>query len=159
MRAICVALLAVLLPGRALGAPPSPPPLVLVSARSSPDAAESATRRRGPRSLAYAFLPFGIGQFANEDPLKGALFLLSETLAFGVSAATLAAFEANKLDGSFLGGGRFRDPDTARSLQTAYLISFWGGVALAGAGVLEALVSRRSETQLAVGPGAIALRF
>jgi hypothetical protein len=159
MRATCVALLAVLVAGRALGAPTSLPPIVLLSAHSSPDAEESAARRRGPRSIAYALLPFGIGQLANEDPLKGALFLLSETLAFGVSAATLAAFETNKLDGSFLGGGRFRDPDAARSLQTVYLISFWGGVALAGGGVLEALVSRRAATPIAVGPGSIAVRF
>lgn len=97
-----------------------------------------------PPGLGYAFLPFGIGQYANGDPGKGTLFLLTELLAFGTSATALGLFESRKTEGEFLRWGRFDDPAGARRLMTTYQVSFWIGVALAAGGVVEALISRPS---------------
>ena len=48
----------------------------------------------------------------------------------------------------------------ARALQTTYLIAFWSGVALAVVGIVDAIIFRPSaDTSIAVGPGAVAVRF
>lgn len=104
---------------------------------------------RQSASLALALIPFGVGQFANEAPYKGAFFLGAEVLAFGTAAAAFAAFEANKLPGSPGPFGcfaetpcRFADPAQAQTLQMVYLAAFWTGTAIATAGVVEALLDR-----------------
>jgi hypothetical protein len=93
-------------------------------------------------SLGVTLVPFGVGQFAEGSPGKGAVFLGGELLAFGTFAVSLSAFEAKKVDGSFLGGGTFDDPAGARRLQTIYLVSFWSGVAIAAVGVADAVLNR-----------------
>ncbi len=124
---------------------------------------ESTARRTAPRrSVLYSFVPFGVGQFANEQPVKGSLFLVSETLAFGTAAAAFAAFESNKIEGGLFEGGRFRDPELASTLQTTYLAAFWAGAALVVGGVVDALVSRpdpQDPVAVTFGPGSVVVRF
>lgn len=93
-------------------------------------------------SLGVTLVPFGVGQFAEGSPGKGAVFLGGELVAFGTFAVSLSAFEAKKVDGPFLGGGTFDDPAGARRLQTIYLVSFWSGVAIAAIGVADAVINR-----------------
>ena len=154
MRPAAFALAALVL-GVALPAGAQPPRLFDVTLQAS--APELAPARR---SLAWAFVPFGVGQFANDSPVKGALFCVAETLAFSTFAASLGAFEANKVSGPLFGGGKFNDIELARKLEMAYLIAFWTGVAVAVVGVIDALVFRPSaDTTVTVGPGAVAVSF
>ncbi len=94
--------------------------------------------------LALAFVPFGVGQFANHAPVKGTAFLVGEVAAFTTFGVTLGMFESEKLPGSggMFQGGAFRDTSKAQGLETAYLVSFWTGVALAAAGVVDAVIER-----------------
>lgn len=128
---------------------------------AGPDAALAAPRPER-RSLAWAFVPLGVGQFANEQPVKGTLLFVAETAAFATAAGALAAFEKNKVGGELMVSGHFREQDVplAEKLQTTYLAAFWGGVGLAVIGVIDALLSRPpAEQPVAVLPGAVALRF
>jgi len=111
------------------------------------------------RSVAWAFVPFGVGQFANDQPLKGSLFFAGEVAAFGTFAATFGALEGLKVSGQFGRSGQILSEDMprARALQTTYLIAFWTGVALAAVGVVDAVASR--PALLSLGPGAVAVRF
>lgn len=115
---------------------------------------------RPRRSALWATVPFGVGQFANQQPLKGTLFFAAETLAFGTFAGTLAAFEVNKVRGELFAWGEFRDPALAHRLETASLIAFWSGVGIAALGVLDAFYCRPGEQpQLSFAPNAVAVRF
>lgn len=100
--------------------------------------------RIGLAPLALAFVPFGVGQFANHSPVKGSLLLGGEVAAFATAGVALWRFESSKIPGSggLFEGGRFRDPAAAASLQSVYLTAVWTGVALAAVGIVEALVNR-----------------
>jgi hypothetical protein len=100
-------------------------------------------------SLAVVLVPFGVGQFALDEDVKGTLFLTSEVFALGTSAVALAMFESNKTSGSFLGGGTFRDLRRAQTLQTIHLVAAYTGLALMVGGVVDALVTRAERG----GPG------
>lgn len=92
------------------------------------------------KSRAVAFLPFGAGQFQNDQPGKGAVLASLEAVALGVGVVGLALFEAEKDSGTFLGGGTFEDEDKAASLQALYLGGFGTFAALWALGVVDALV-------------------
>ena len=154
--ALAVVLVAAAAPARAAAGGPRQLRLLDVTLSDAPVAEPEPVRR----SLAWAFLPFGVGQFANDSPVKGALFCVAETLAFATFAASLGAFEANKLSGPLFGGGTFKDTELAKKLELTYLIAFWTGVALAVVGIVDAIVFRPSaDTTVAIGPGAVAVRF
>lgn len=118
-----------------------PPPLVILPPRPE------------PAPLALAFVPFGVGQFANDSPKKGAFFLAAETLAFGAFAVALTAFESKKLPGS---PGPFSctdaapcqfspaDASAASRLQTTYLVSLYTGLAMAAVGIVDAVIENRA---------------
>ncbi len=157
--ALCAALTAALTAAPARAEGPDPVRVLDLELRA---AAPAASSEIAPvrRSVAWALVPFGMGQFANEQPVKGGLLLAGQVLAFGTFAATFAAFESNKLSGEFGKWGAFEDTGLARTLQTTYLVAFWTGVALVAVGIVDALVFRPSaETQVALGPGAVAVRF
>ncbi|MGI5860896.1 MAG: hypothetical protein ACOX6T_02445 [Myxococcales bacterium] len=119
--------------------PPPPPPLVL-----TPPPPE-------PPSLALAFVPFGVGQFANGSPRKGAFFLTTEVVAFGAFAVALTAFESKKLPGSpgpfqctNPNPCRFSDASVASRLETVYLTSLYTGLAITALGIADAIIENRS---------------
>jgi len=136
--------------------------------RAAP-ASESGTlelteeRPHGPPSLAFAFVPFGVGQFANDQSTKGGFFLLVEGAAFLTAGVSLALMESKKQTGHFLVDGQYatlQDLQTAYTLQTTYLITFWGGVAVAIGGVIDAVLNRPSASAfVAVGPGGVVARW
>lgn len=113
------------------------------------------------RSAAWAIVPFGVGQFANDEPVKGALFCVGQVLSFLTAGATLGMIEANKTrSNGFMQGGDFKDPALASTLQTVELVAFWTGIALIGLGIADAFIFRPSpETTVAVAPTAVAVRF
>ena len=89
-------------------------------------------------SRLVAALPFGAGQFQNQSPVLGAVFLGSQVAAISVSVSAFFAVES--LRGA---DGRFRkaDVEQARSYQRLQLVS--GGLALAliAGGIIEAMIS------------------
>jgi hypothetical protein len=118
-----------------------------------------------PPSLALAFVPFGVGQFANGSPRKGAFFLAGETIAFGSFAVALTAFESKKLPGSpglfqctATNPCRFSDASQASRLQTVYLASLYTGAALTVLGIAEAVIENRSLAEAAESPSRIEQR-
>ena len=114
------------------------------------------------RGVGWALVPFGIGQFANGQPVKGTVFCVSELALLLTAGTALGAFEASKVSGTFMQGGDFRDTGQAKTLEVVYLAAFWAGVALMAVGVVEALVVRLTpQTTLAVdlGPGAVTAKF
>jgi hypothetical protein len=163
MRSTPLALAAVLValaPARAAASGPGHLRLLDVTLADAPAPVAVPDPEPVRRSLAWAFLPFGVGQFANDSPVKGTLFCVAETLAFATFAASLGAFEADKLSGPLFGGGTFRDPELAKKLELTYLITFWTGIALAVVGIVDAIVFRPSaDTAVAIGPAAVAMRF
>ncbi|MBX5481243.1 MAG: hypothetical protein IRZ16_05245 [Myxococcaceae bacterium] len=111
--------------------------------RTAPPAVAAHAPPTPPKPpLGLMLIPFGVGQYALDQNVKGTLFLGTEVVSFGVSGVALAMFESNKVTGRFLQGGAFRDPQQAQTLQTIYLVAGWTGVALMAAGVIDALVSR-----------------
>ena len=77
-------------------------------------------------SRLVALMPFGVGQFQNNDATTGAIFLTTELVATALSAGLLIAVEnLRKSNGQF----ESSDFERARNLQTGQLVS--GGIALA----------------------------
>lgn len=143
--------------------PPMPPPV----ARPPPRlAAPAPPPTPPPPPLGLAFVPFGVGQFANRQPGKGALFLAGEAAAFGTFAVTVSMLEDLKIKTEphtiFLNGVvQQTDKDKAELFNRIQVTAFWTGVAVAAAGVLDAVISRPSGQQanVAVTPTGVAIRF
>ncbi len=104
-----------------------------------PTATAPATPRRD-KSRAMAFFPFGVGQFQNDSPGKGALFASLEGVTLGLGVVGLVLFESQKETGGFLQGGTFEDEQQASRLQTIYTMGFVGFGALWAVGVADALI-------------------
>jgi len=122
-------------------------------------------KRRNSRLV--AMVPFGVGQFQNDQPVAGALFLGSEVLAISLSIGFFAAVEDLRLD-----NGLFAREDLSRaeSMQSAHLVS--GGIALAvmAIGVVHALATFEEELDVkrttvnpsgsvGLGPGGLVWEF
>lgn len=99
--------------------------------------------RRNSRLVAA--VPFGVGQFQNEDVGWGLFFLSSEIVAIGASVGFFAAVENLRGD-----DGRFasRDYTRANELQSAQLISAGAAVALIVAGIVHAQLTFDEETRI-----------
>lgn len=103
-----------------------------------------------------ALLPFGIGQFQNQDPVAGYTFMISEGLLAAASAALFWSIESMRLP-----NGRFarQDLSAARDLQTAQVLTGGGALGLMVGGVIHALIfyepmrpTRRFERPLSAPP-------
>lgn len=97
-------------------------------------------KRRNSRWV--AMVPFGIGQFQNDQPVAGALFLGGEVLAVSLSVGFFAAVEDLRLD-----SGRFAREDVSRaeSMQNAQLIAGGTALMLMAVGVIHALTTFQEE--------------
>jgi hypothetical protein len=98
--------------------------------------------------LALAFVPFGVGQFNNRQPVKGVVFGAAEVGLFATAIATFVMFNGLKLPSSdprcMQDSACFKNSDdasTASTLQTVYLTTFWIGLGVAAIGIAEALIS------------------
>jgi hypothetical protein len=91
-------------------------------------------------SRMVATLPFGIGQFQNDDDVLGAVFLTSETLLLGTSIVAVGV----ALDQyAHLGPNVFED-DIERNVRRARTVAyatFYGFVGVAAIGMLEANIN------------------
>ncbi len=100
-------------------------------------------KRRNSRWVAV--VPFGVGQFQNDQPVAGALFLGGEVLAVSLSVGFFAAVEDLRLD-----SGRFAREDVSRaeSMQNAQLIAGGAALALMAVGVIHALTTFQEELDM-----------
>jgi tetratricopeptide (TPR) repeat protein len=104
--------------------------------------------RRNDRWMAW--LPFGLGQFQNDDNTLGWIFLGAES-ALSITALTATSIELG-LHSQAQGGRAPLDPaDLTSKVRAARRVSTVSWIALAGvavAGILEANLSYRGEIQI-----------
>lgn len=129
----------------------------------APAAAATAPAEPAPvrRGVGWALLPFGIGQYANGEPVKGTLICITEILLFATAGAALGIVESAKdVNYGFMNGGKMRDEQLGDALVMTYMIAFWAGVAVVGIGIADALIYRPSETTtVALAPTGVAVKF
>jgi len=99
---------------------------------------ETVTRR----SRWVAFVPFGVGQFHNGDPVKGSLFLTGEVLSLGANIATYVAAERLRGSDGYYSAADARRARTLRVAQYASLGVFAGLVLW---GVVDAALNMHTE--------------
>ncbi len=126
--------------------------------------------------LALAFVPFGIGQFNNRQPVRGAIFLGAEVGLFATAVTTYLLFNGLKVPDDQRppscnpDSACFKNQDDANlasTYQTIYLVTFWTGIAVTAIGIVEALVSypgdapldSTSAVHITPGKAAFDLRF
>jgi hypothetical protein len=125
-------------------ADPSPPPSPSPSPSPSATAPPLVLTVPPPRPpLGLAFVPFGVGQFNNHQPVKGALFAVSEV---GLIATAITTFVMFRGLGETNASGAFEvtdaaDQSRAESLQSVFLATLYAGVGIAAIGIVEAVVS------------------
>ena len=93
-------------------------------------------RRKNPYYV--NFVPFGAGQFQNDEPIKGTLFLSAETLALGLNVTGFfmsKSFEGN--DGYYSPG----DASAARKWRIVQYSALGAFGALVIGGIIDALVN------------------
>lgn len=96
-------------------------------------------------SRVLAAMPFGIGQFQNDDDLWGGLFLGSELIAIALSVSFfLAAEDLRNAEGLY----ERADIAQARNFQTAQLVSGGVAVALMIGGAVHALATFQDRKQV-----------
>lgn len=124
-------------------------------------AAPVAEPRPVRRGVGWALLPFGIGQFANDQPVKGTLICISEILLFATAGVAVGIVEASKTEsGGFMSGGKVNDPVLGEALMITYMAAFWAGIAVVGIGIADALIYRPDETTtIAFAPTGVAVKF
>lgn len=122
-----------------------------------------------PHSRALSFVPFGVGQFANDQSVKGGIFAGAEVALLGTALTTFLMFESLKIKRIDGATGEVlsvefaaEDADRARTLQTIYLATFWTGVVVAVGGIVEALISYPGDDvapSVETGPNGMVVRF
>jgi hypothetical protein len=107
-----------------------------------------------PARSGFTLIPFGVGQFRNGDTAKGYAFLAGQSAAFATAIGSFVWLQTNKVadpaNGLTTGTYAPDKVDTARTLNTVYVASFWAGIAIAAAGVIEGIVSSGDSTSAAV---------
>lgn len=142
---------------------PTPPPAAVPHAPSPP----------APPPLALAFVPFGVGQFANAQPVKGVAFAVVEVGLFVTAAAAFVTFQGLQCPPTECapdprGAAVFRDVEDASRASTAQsiaLATFYAGLGVAALGIVDALVSRPTgpaasgASTVRVAPTGLAVSF
>ncbi|HLG20654.1 MAG TPA: hypothetical protein VI895_12680 [Bdellovibrionota bacterium] len=90
------------------------------------------------------YVPFGVGQFANEQKVKGLAFMSTEIAAFSLSIASIILFNEEK-DSS----GTFGDPETAAVYRAMFWSSLGAGIGVAAWGIIDAVIVHKRQTQAA----------
>lgn len=79
------------------------------------------------------WMPFGIGQFVNDERKKGLFFMASEGVMFGTAVTSLVLFyQEDRINGKFV------HPDRGRNYQALFWSSLGVGLALEAWGVVDA---------------------
>ena len=119
------------------------------AAHATPPPARAPSTRK---SRARALLPFGVGQFQNGHDAKGTTLAVLDGAALAIGLGGLIAFEMEKESGTLLGGGTFRDPGKADTLQAVYLTGFASFGALWLYGIADGLVNFQDTAAVSILP-------
>ncbi len=103
---------------------------------------EESEPAHDPRAL--RFIPFGYGQFRNDDRAKGFLFLITEGLALGTALTSLTLYHASN--------DSFHEIDSAKGHRNTFLISFFSFTAIAIVGVVDALLGYPHRERKTIDP-------
>lgn len=93
--------------------------------------------------LSYRFIPFGVGQFYNNEPVKGRFYLGSESLLLAIALTTFSLFQSEQAE-----NGGFNDPDSASNYRNAFSISLITFGAIAVGGIIDALVVQHQQQSM-----------
>jgi hypothetical protein len=107
--------------------------------------------------IALAFVPLGVGQFNNRQPVRGAIVAAAEVGLFATAITTYFLFNGLKVPDDQRpascnpDSACFKNQDDASlasTYQTIYLVTFWTGIAVTVIGIVEALVSYPGDAPL-----------
>jgi hypothetical protein len=101
------------------------------------------------RPLYPVFLPFGVGQFANDQPVKGALFATGEVLALAANLTSYLVIESLRGPDGYFSPQRFQE---ARALRVVLYASAGTLGALYLGGVVDAWLNHRGDSVQEVAP-------
>jgi len=122
-----------------------PSPAILKTPEKSPLPSENRPWK--------VYIPFGTGQFINEQPRKGTAFLAGEATAFATAIAMFTLFKSEENSDS-----TFDDPESA----SVYRGVFWGslgvGIGLATWGIVDAILVHKGKTETSVQLPAVTFR-
>ena len=96
-------------------------------------------------SLLVAWMPFGIGQFQNDQPVWGGIFLGSEILSIALSAGFYLSAESLRQENGYFAPADYQH---AKDLQHAQLAFGWLAVGLAAGGIIHALWNFKDQKNL-----------
>ncbi len=104
------------------------------------------TTREASAPLGLAFIPFGVGQFANDDAALGITFAVAEVGLFASTAVFFALFRGiADRHGREVGGTLTFDDrdhaDEAGLYQSVYLATFYSGLGVVVIGVVQAIIA------------------
>lgn len=128
----------------------APPPSATPSPSPSPSSDGAVTPPVEVRTdvvhkppLGLAFVPLGVGQFNNRQPVKGTLFAVSEVGLITTALVTFGMFQGL---GHTNSRGDFEvddpaDQSKAEGLQSVFLATLYAGIGIAAVGIVEAIVS------------------
>lgn len=88
------------------------------------------------------YIPYGVGQFANDKSPKGAVFLTTEAFFTAAAVTTLTLFESEEKN-----AGKFLHPDRAEALRVSFLVSTGATIGFAIWGLLDALNDYKDYTK------------
>ncbi len=128
-------------PGAAPIATPAPSPAADLGDVRAPAELKTDVSHKPP--LGLAFVPLGVGQFNNRQPLKGTLFAVSEVGLITTALITYGMFQGLGRTNS-RGDFEVTDPadqSKAEGLQSVFLGTLYAGIGIAAVGIVEALVS------------------
>lgn len=104
------------------------------------------------------WVPFGTGQFLNEEPTKGWIFLGLEASFFSTAIASHFLFEGERLP-----NGTFQDKGKANAYRTLFWTSLGAGIAATAWGLADAVTTYSEKIEshpvISVGPSEISLSF
>jgi hypothetical protein len=117
----------------------SNPSSAIVKSRSGIDFEESRGKDPNTQNSYFNnFIPFGWGQYYNNQSGKGAIFLVGETVALLSAITTASIFKGiQKSDGTF------DNPSTGNGLKSAFYASIATFSALAITGIIDSLIYYR----------------
>jgi hypothetical protein len=115
--------------------------------RARREAELARTARRARKHFLLTLVPFGVGQFQNQQPRKGWLLLGGEALLLSTATITFLVLHEGEQQGH-----TFSDTDTARTLQRINLVSGTSFAVLAALGVVDAIYYYRKDGERSPPP-------
>ncbi|MFP4598283.1 MAG: hypothetical protein ACLFVJ_08525 [Persicimonas sp.] len=96
-------------------------------------------REVGLKNYAVNFMPFGVGQFQNDEPVQGTLFATAQGAALGLNVASYWIVESLRGQDGYYEPGTGQDADHARQWRVAQYVGLGAFVGLYVWSIIDAL--------------------